>query len=161
MSTLYESFLLITVLYRVFSPSLRRRSGGKAEKVILKQDACVASVRRGPSFFRSPQTGCIAVLQVSGRLKAFSVLQVEGLRATAMWAMLGLGGGAGSGSNSATGEPWGLDPRFSVSGAQSPLPKPVAFRRALDYHMQDCRGFAQTPGRSAELGTQVGEVGCL
>lgn len=90
--------------------------------------------------------------------KSEGFLHVGGLKATAT---RGIWDEEESSSDSAAGCPWGLDPGFSVFGAGSPLTMPVTFPKALDCHMQDCRGFAQRPRRAAEMGTQVGEVGCL
>lgn len=64
----------------------------------------------------------------------------------------------GSSSSSAAGKLWNSNPGFRVFGAQSPLTMPVAFRSALEGHMQDPTGFVQRPRMSAETGTLTGEV---
>ena len=75
------------------------------------------------------------------------------------WPHGGCSGTRGSSSSSsAAGRLWNSNLGFQVFGAQSLLTMPVAFRIALEGHMQDPTGFVQRPGMSAETGTLIGEV---
>lgn len=80
LSTVYKSFLLITVDTEYFLHHYEAGRGVRWNSSFLNRLGVSPGSGGGPGFFRSLQTGRTEVLQVSGRSKALCVLQAGGLR---------------------------------------------------------------------------------